>query len=184
MPILAAESSEYPEDLFDTATLDEERRWWALYTKPRQEKSLARDLVRMKLRFYLPVVKKLHRIRGREVKAELPLFDGYIFLHAQNDERVRSLTTQRIAQIVPVIDQQRLHNDLCRLRGLIATDAPLTIERKILPGRRVRICAGVMKGLEGTVLLRRGQTRLVVAVDFMQQGASVAIEDYLLEPLD
>jgi hypothetical protein len=41
-----------------------------------------------------------------------------------------------------------------------------------------------MRGLEGTVLMRRAQTRLLVSIDFLQQGASVAIEDYLLEPLD
>jgi hypothetical protein len=37
--------------------------------------------------------------------------------------------------------------------------------------------------MEGSVLVRRGETRLLVAIDFLQRGASVAIEDYMLEPL-
>jgi hypothetical protein len=41
-----------------------------------------------------------------------------------------------------------------------------------------------LAGVEGTVLSRRGGTRLLVAVNFLQQGASVEIEDFLLEPLD
>ena len=33
------------------------------------------------------------------------------------------------------------------------------------------------------VLSRRGRTRLVIGVNFLQQGASVEIEDFLLEPI-
>ena len=38
--------------------------------------------------------------------------------------------------------------------------------------------------VEGVVIRRRGETRLLVSVRFMQQGASVAIEDYMVEPVD
>ena len=41
-----------------------------------------------------------------------------------------------------------------------------------------------MMGLEGTILSRRGDCRLLVAVNFLQQGASVAIDDCMLEPVD
>jgi len=42
--------------------------------------------------------------------------------------------------------------------------------------------AGPFAGLEGTVVVRRGETRLLVAVNFLQQGASVEIDDFVLEP--
>jgi hypothetical protein len=58
------------------------------------------------------------------------------------------------------------------------------MESRLAPGRRVRVRHGALAGLEGTVLLRRGRTRLLVAVDFLQQGASVDIEDYCLEAID
>jgi hypothetical protein len=31
---------------------------------------------------------------------------------------------------------------------------------------------------------RRGEMRLLVSITFLQQGASVEIDDFLLEPLD
>jgi hypothetical protein len=34
------------------------------------------------------------------------------------------------------------------------------------------------------VLVRRNHTRLLVSVDFLQQGASVEIDDFLLECAD
>jgi hypothetical protein len=41
----------------------------------------------------------------------------------------------------------------------------------------------VLAGLEGTIITRRGQTRLLVHVDFLQQGASVEIDDLCVEPI-
>jgi len=34
------------------------------------------------------------------------------------------------------------------------------------------------------VLTRRGETRLLVRVNFIQKGASVEVDDFLLEPID
>ena len=97
---------------------------------------------------------------------------------------MRGLGTKRMARAERVKDDARLVEDLRRIRQLIAANVPLTIERRLEAGRRVRIRSGSMRGLEGTVLFRRGETRLLVAVDFLQQGASIAIEDHRLEPLD
>jgi transcriptional antiterminator RfaH len=66
---------------------------------------------------------------------------------------------------------------------LIALDAPLTLEARIEPGRRVRVRSGPMTGLEGLVVKRRGKDWLVVAVEFLGQGASVLLEDFQVEPL-
>jgi len=66
---------------------------------------------------------------------------------------------------------------------LIASGAPLTLESRLAPGDRVRVRRGPLVDLEGTVLSRRGQTRLLIAVNFLQQGASVEIDDFLLDPI-
>ena len=66
---------------------------------------------------------------------------------------------------------------------LIAANMPLTVESRLGPGDRVRVRFGSLAGIEGTVLSRRGEVRLVVCVDFLQQGASVEIDDFMLEPI-
>ncbi len=184
MPILAPETCEFPAGLLDGYDGLTTRQWWALYTRPRQEKSLARELVRLELPFYLPLVNKANLIRGREVMSHVPLFQGYLFFYGDNEERLRGLATRRVAQVVAVNDPLRLVEDLRRIQKLIESGAPLTLESQLSTGRRVRIRAGAMRGLEGVVVERRGQSRLLVAIDFIQQGASVAIEDYLLEAID
>jgi transcription antitermination factor NusG len=184
MPILREERSLYPPPLLDEmAAQPSERRWWVLYTKARQEKAISRDLLAFEIPFYLPLVKKSWVSRGRKVSSHTPLFPGYVFLFASEQERIRSLTTNRVSRVLTIDDPARLLHDLRQLRHLIASKAPLTVESRLEPGNRVRVRRGPLVGLEGTVLTRRGQTRLLVSIDFIQQGASVEVDDFQLEPI-
>ncbi|MFC1757881.1 transcription termination/antitermination protein NusG [Planctomycetota bacterium] len=184
MPILAQEVALYPENLLSELAVEcEERRWWAFYTKARQEKAFARALVGYEIPFYLPLVVKDNVIRGRKVQSYVPLFGGYIFLFASDEERVLSLTTNRVSNILPVQDPEQLRQDLQSVQSLIDADAPLTVEKRIVSGDRVRIKKGSMQGLEGVVIERKGKERLLVAVTMLQQGVSVNLDDCIVEPI-
>ena len=75
MPILAAEPSWFPVQLFEepAAPPDSDRVWWVLHTKPRQEKSLARQLYVAEVPFYLPLISQRARVRGRTQTSHVPL---------------------------------------------------------------------------------------------------------------
>jgi len=195
MPILEQETSVYPDHLLtappylcggpvpDDENDGSERRWWAVYTKSRQEKALARHLVGHDVPFYLPLIPKDNIIRSRRVRSHIPLFGGYMFLFGNEQERVTTLTTNRISRILPVQDQERLRHELANIQALIERDAPLAVERRLETGDLVRIKNGSLKGLEGVVVRRHGKTRLLVAVTYLQQGVSVEIDDCALDPL-
>jgi transcriptional antiterminator RfaH len=91
--------------------------------------------------------------------------------------------TRSVVRIADVGDGERLRRELCQFSRLIESQEPITIESRILPGDRVRVRDGDLEGIEGTVLVRDGETRLLVSVDFLQRGASIAIADDVLEPL-
>lgn len=189
MPIHKEEPSLFPENLLDPPgdsplVVPGDRRWMAVYTKSRQEKSLARELLKYQIPFYLPQIKNTTIVSGRRRTSFMPLFAGYLFLLADEAERVRSLTTNRISRILEVEDAEQLVRDLQQIKRLIDSNAPLTIERRLAPGQKVRIKQGALMGMEGTVLTRRGETRLLVCVNFLQQGASIEVQDYQLERLD
>jgi len=185
MPVLKEETSLFPERLLDGILDDSQsRQWWVLYTKSRREKALARRLLSYEIPFYLPLVENTTIRRGRRLRTLVPLFSGYVFLYGREDERVQSLTTNHISRVLDVPDPEGLRYDLSQLRQLLAAKVPLTMESRLAPGDRVRVRYGPMEGIEGTVLSRRGQVRLLVAVNFLQQGASVEIDDFMLEPID
>lgn len=179
----------YPPDLFETiaeqaAEQALDRAWWAVYTKSRQEKVFSRHLLTNQIPHYLPLVQKTYVSCGRKFSARVPLFPGYVFMFGTELERVCSLTSNRVSKILPVHDPSRLRAELEQLFRLITSGAPLTVEQRLAPGNRVRVRHGALAGMEGTVLVRRGKTRLIVSVTFLQQGASVEVDDFNLEPID
>jgi transcription antitermination factor NusG len=189
MPILAEQPCLYPEYLLVDPTAIElegppsERNWWVIYTKSRQEKSLARDLLGYRIPFYLPQIPRDHLARGRRVRTHVPVFPGYVFLFGSPDERVGALRTNRTSRILPVSAQDELLRDLRQLANLISLGAPLSVEQRLSPGRLVRIRRGSLAGFEGTVFQRRGSNRLMVAINFLQQGVSIEINDFMVEPI-
>ncbi len=184
MPILGNEPSIFPETLLDAeGEAEDDRRWRVLYTKSRQEKALARELLKLRIPFYLPLIAKDSIFRGRRIASYIPLFAGYLFLYGNEDERLTALQTNRVSRILDVEDTGSLVHDLRQIRRLIASGAPLTVESRLVPGNRVRVKHGPFAGLEGTVVQRRGKARLLVAVNFLQQGASVEVDDFYLDSI-
>ncbi len=182
MPILPCEPDLFPPTLFST-TLPfptDRRLWRALHTKPRQEKSLARQLHQFQLAFYLPMIARPCLVRGRRLTSYIPLFPGYCFVLANDQERIKALATGRVVRSLEVPDQGRLWDDLRQVHTLIQSGAPITPEGQMLPGTPIEIRTGALAGLHGVIIRRANQNRLVVQVDFLQRGASVELEDFMV----
>jgi transcription antitermination factor NusG len=93
------------------------------------------------------------------------------------------LATNTIARWIPVGEPRMLVDDLRAIKLLVDTERPLSPEARLEPGQPVRVRSGPLAGLEGTVIQRRGTERLLVAVRFLNQGASIELEDVDLERL-
>ncbi len=185
MPILPLEQSVFPETLFqDGADSNPDGRvWWVLHTKPRQEKSLAREMLQAGVPFYLPLVSRRSVLRGHVQHAHVPLFTSYFFLLASRDERITALTTKRVVSSLDVVDQPKLWHDLAQINRLISSGAPITLEERLTPGTAVEISSGPLAGLRGTIIRAASGRRFVVQVNFIQQGASVLLDDFHLTPV-
>jgi transcriptional antiterminator RfaH len=186
MPILPPEPDMFPEDLLEPGhPTAGDRRWWALYTLPRREKDLVRRLRRHRIHHYCPLVPKRNRSpSGRVRTSHVPLFAGYVFLAGSEDDRYEAMTTNCVSRCLEVPDPVELVRDLRQIRQLVESGAPLTPEARLQPGMMVRVRSGSLAGFEGTVIKRRGTERLLVAVRFLQKGASVELEDCQVERID
>jgi transcriptional antiterminator RfaH len=183
MPLLSAEPVVYPESLLDESVAPADlQRWWALHTRPRAEKALARDLYQRQQAFFLPLAKKQWRSGGRLLTSHVPLFPGYLFLRGDETSRLLALQTNHVARALPVPDGDQLRADLARVHDLIRKGLPLAPEERLQPGCPVTITSGPLAGLEGKILRRDKRLRFVVEVHFIQRGASVEVEGWMLEP--
>jgi transcription antitermination factor NusG len=186
MPILAREPDLFPDNLFERTdwTSDKEHHWWAMYTRSRCEKELMRRLRGLEIPHYGPLIEKKTRTpKGRVNTSFVPLFTNYVFLYGDADQRLQALTTNCISRDIIVNDFEQLAHDLRQLRQLIESGEPIHPEPRLEPGTKVRVRSGPLTGQEGFVVQRHGEDHLLVAVQFLQQGATVQIKDCQVEKI-
>jgi len=186
MPLLTAEPSLFPDTLFsdDGSCSDAAADWLVVYTRARAEKALARGLLARRVGFFLPLHERRWRSpSGRMCCSYLPLFPGYVFLHGPLEARVQALETGLVSRCLSVVDQAGLHRDLARVYRLISSGAPLLPEQRLEPGSLVEFVAGPLTGLEGKVIRRGKQLRLVVEVELLRRGVSVEVDSHMVQPL-
>ncbi len=183
MPILSSEPILFPDNLFADPVRDADP-WWVLYTLSRQEKQLCRHLHAAERSFYCPIIERRYRSQGGRARSSyLPLFPNYVFLRGNEEARYHAVSTGCVSRCLPVVDGPSFMADLWQLHQLIALGVPLTPEERLQPGMRVRVKTGPFAGVEGVVLKRHSERRLLVMVNVIQRGASLELGDYELEQI-
>ena len=188
MPILPKQRDMFPADLLEEASnlvgqpVAAQPRWVAFYTLARREKDLMRKLEAADIPFYAPLVRRrLPSPGGRVRSSYVPLFPGYVFAPVDEEQRRAALATNTIARWISIPDERTLVSDLRAIKRLVESEKPLTPEARLESGHAVRVRSGPLRGMEGTVVKRHGEERLLVAVRFLNQGASIELEDVDLE---
>lgn len=187
MPILKQEEDLFPENLLSTEnTQDPDKSWYAIYTLSRREKDLMRRLRVQEIGHYGPMVEKRTRSpQGRIRKSYVPLFTGYVFVYGTEEERYNTVATGCVSQCIQVNDGEELIKDLRQIRTLEEFGEDLQAEIRPSVGQLVRIVRGPLKGKEliGTITKVHSQFRLTVTVNFLQQGASITVDEADVELL-
>jgi transcription antitermination factor NusG len=166
-------------------TAERPPHWYAVYTSPRHEKRVREHLEHRRVESFLPLFRSIHRWKnGCKAQVELPLFPGYLFVNIPRNERVRVLDVPGILSFVgPKGEPAQLSDfEIETLRsGLhLQNFEPY---RGLAIGRKVRIRAGALQGLEGTLVRNAKGVRVVITVDLIQQSVAVELDADAVEPL-
>jgi transcription antitermination factor NusG len=186
MPLLPLEPYIAPDDLLDPPLSLEAApaSWWVLHTRPRAEKSLARQCLARNLSFFLPLYLRQWRSQGRLLRSYMPLFPGYIFLHGDAQTRLQALKTNQVVHTLAVTDSDQLRADLTRVHRMMQAGMLLAPEERLQPGAAVEVVAGPLAGMEGKILRRGKELRFFVEVRLLQCGVSVEVEGWMIRPLN
>ena len=182
MPLLVAEPDRYPETLLSDppATLD----WYLAYTASRREKDLMRRLRAEGIAHYAPLVETRRRSPAGRVRTSwLPFFSSYVFVAATPDQQPAVYATDCVVSLSPIADADALLADLRQIDGVLSSGLPVQTVQRLEIGQTVRVKTGPLRGATGRLMSIRGDERFVIAVDFLQQGAAVAIDPCDLEPV-
>jgi transcriptional antiterminator RfaH len=185
MPILPGEPDCNPPNLWDEnepLPADGEVCWWCLHTKPRQEKAVARELLKEGITYYLPQVTHESRTpQGRKIRSVVPLFAGYMFMKGDRNDRLVALRAHRLVGVLEVADQEDLARDLRQIHTMLKSGMPVTEERVVPVGATVRIETGPLTGMVGKVIRRGKKDQFLAVVRFLGRGATVDLRDWQVE---
>jgi len=166
---------------------DKRSHWFAVYTKPRQERIALENLERQSFECFLPLADNPYqRRRNRQGRAE-PLFSRYLFLRAR--PAVHSLAAVRSTR--GVVNLVRAGFELVRVpasliaalrakqdegNGLVQLQ-PAELRR----GDRVRIFDGPLAGLEGVFRASCGMTRASLLLNLLGRETALEVDSLLLQ---
>lgn len=154
--------------------------WFAIRTRPRHEKKVARRLENANLTTFLPTLRQLHQWSDRQKLVELPLFSCYVFLQVADWHHayLKVLHTPGVLQWIRLGSEPRAipDSEIDRLRSLLSKDVPLEPYPYLGFGPRVRLRSGCLGGLEGILVWHKGHRNLVVSINLIRQSLAVSIE--------
>lgn len=160
----------------DTRLKTGTHKWYPVYTHPRAEKKACQALLNKGIEVYLPLKRQLKQWSDRKKWIDEPFIKSYLFVHITENEQTDVLMTKGVARfiyfggkIAPMPDRQI--NDL---KLLMASSFELEItEENLLPGEKIVIKAGPLKGMTGEIISYRSQKQLALRLENL--GYSVII---------
>jgi len=161
--------------------------WYAVQTRARHEKRIGAELQQKGITAFVPTIREAHRWSDRTKLVESPIFSCYVFVRmAESTSRLDVLKTSGVFHFVGVSGQPASIPDsqIESLQTVIDRRLPLTSCGFLKVGQRVRIRGGALDGVEGTLTGIKGDQRLVISVDLIQQSVAVTIDGYGVESVD
>lgn len=163
-----------------------EKKWIVFYTKSRHEKKVTELLGRAGYEVFLPLHKVMRQWSDRKKKVEVPLFNSYIFVRIAPHQVNDVLQIPGVSWVIRHNGQPAvLHdNEYDMIRRF--TESGLFLEasgiaESFVPGDRVRVLDGPLRGLQGVLEGSANEEKLCVLIEGIDQIIRVEIKGFVLE---
>jgi transcription antitermination factor NusG len=152
--------------------------WYGLRTRSNQEKIVAAILESKGYEQYLPLYRQRRRWSDRVVTTQVPLFPGYVFCRFDTQRRLPVISTLGVVSIIgfgsdpePIPD-----HEIEAIERILQSGAGAEPHPFLRVGQRVRVSQGALKDVEGILVRKKSDLRLVVSVSILQRSVSVEID--------
>ncbi len=150
-----------------------EKKWYAVYTKPRWEKKIDKVFERKKIERWCPLQKVERQWSDRKKIVEEPLFKSYVFVYIDNTERADVLMTDGVLNFVYYLGKPAVikTSEIDLIKSFLSEkDAKISIIAKegFVEDTKIQVNHGVFMGKEGTVL-RGGKKKIYVKLESLGQ---------------
>ncbi len=157
---------------------NDNKQWFALYTKPRHEFKAALQLEELSIEHYLPTVTKLKQWSDRKKKVTEPIFKGYIFIFANEKERIISVEQPTVIKTIffngkpAIIPVWQIEN----IKRMLSSTPDVFITNKVEVGEKIKVVAGPFMDVVGIVKYNSNDERiLAVSVEMLNRSVLVKL---------
>ena len=160
-------------------------RWFAAYTASHHEKHVFDLLTDRHVESFLPLYKiRSHWKKRVPVTLDMPLFPNYIFVRIASEQRIAVLGTPGVLSIVGD-GKEPWELPAQEIEALRSGTQNRTIEPHpyLIVGERARVRSGALAGLEGVILRKKNNLRIVLTLDQIMRSVAVEVGADELEPL-
>lgn len=135
-------------------TLNENRRWHAVYTKPRHEKKALERLSINGFEVFCPMTITIKQWSDRKKKISTPLIPSYIFVHVNEKEKSKVLEDPSVLNYIYWLGKPAIIRDyeIDRLKGMISKEKMQEFEiKKLKIGEKISLSKGYLKDENATI---------------------------------
>jgi transcription antitermination factor NusG len=157
--------------------------WYAVHTRHQHEKLVARTLANKGFEVFLPLYTEARQWRDRTKMVELPLFSCYVFLRGDLDRRLAIVTTPGVHGMV--VSAGKLagipEEEIQAVRSVVENRVNVEPHPFLKCGDLVRVKSGALRGLEGFLVRKKGQTRLIISVTLLERSVAAEVDASTVE---
>lgn len=158
--------------------MGEQHGWWVLYTRHQHEKVVAETLSAKGFEVFLPLYKSVRQWKDRTKKLSLPLFPCYVFVRGGLDRRLRAMTTPGVHMVLSNGERIALipNEEIEAIQRAVEEPSRVEPYPFLNCGERIRVTRGCLEGVEGVLIRKKNQYRLVLSLDMLARSVAVEID--------
>ena len=145
-----------------------DKKWYALYTKPRWEKKIHKSLQQKDIESYCPLNKVRRKWSDRIKVVEEPLFKSYIFVHIDETMKSEVRFVDGVLNYVYWNGKPAIVKDeeIIEIKKFMSEYEDVEVRQlDVKPADEVLVNQGVMMGASGRVLRVLGNNIIEVRID-------------------
>lgn len=161
-------------------------KWYAVYTRPRFEKQVVKELLDLGIDAYLPLIKTMRQWSDRKKMVEVPLFSSYVFVNIDRSFYDQVLQTNGVVKYISfegkaaTIPSEQIDNLKIIVDSNEKIEPTWETRRK---GDLVMVSAGSLKGLKGELITEGDRKKVLVRIMGIDQNLTVEVHSSLIEKI-
>jgi len=155
--------------------------WYAVHTRCRHEKVVAKEFSAKKINHFLPLVPRRRRWSDRYVTVHEPLFPGYVLVHMIHSNYAQRIGVLDCRGVIGLVGNGRTaypipDDEVASVKSIVKSRLECSPYPYLSEGSLVEVIHGPLAGVCGILIHEPRGHRLVVSISLFSQSISAEID--------